>query len=109
MKKWIPLIFIVIGMAAIVGASVSTRYPVGQPVASSVYTEPFDPCDPAYKFLQPPPKDWSEKFGYNERTALIHAISELRVVVATQGKRLMALEAIHKNELTPKDPNEAKR
>ena len=68
------------------------RYPVGQPVPASVYTELFDPCDSAYKFLQAPPKDWTDQFGNNERTMLIHAVSELRVVVAAQGKRLMDLE-----------------
>ena len=96
----------------------ASRYPVGQPVPASVYTEPFDPCDPAYKFIQTnfgepnkpkwqaAPDDWILKFGNNERTMLIHSISELRVVVAQQTKRLMVLEAIHKDELTPKDPNE---
>lgn len=83
----------------------SQRYPVGQSVPASVYTEPFDPCDPAYKFLQAPPKDWAEKFGNNERTALIHAVSELRVVVAAQSKRLLALEALHKNELAQMELN----
>ena len=119
------------------------RYPVGQPVPASVYTEPFDPCDPAYKFIQTnygepnkpkwqaAPDDWIQKFGNNERTALIHSISELRVVVAAQSKRLMALEDWQKKQpafdpnhtgdlrsvwmrtdmngilyLSPKDPNE---
>lgn len=100
MKKALILIWI-LALCALIsnGAAQLTRYPVGQLVASSVYTEPFDPCDPAYKFLQPPPKDWAEKFGANERTMLIHAISELRVVVAAQGKRLMALEEWQKSHV----------
>ena len=106
-NRWLVLSISCFVMGILVFAGVQ-RYPVGQPVAPSVYTEPFDPCDPAYKFMVPPPKDWAEKFGNNERTMLIHAVSELRVVVAAQGQRLLALEAIHKDELTPKDPNEEK-
>ena len=125
MRKWIALIVICVGMTAVVLATVSTstpRYPVGQPVPASVYTEPFDPCDPAYKFLQPPPKDWADKFGNSERTCLIHAISELRVVVAVQGQRILELEkglkdvdwdllprkitTIESKPVTGKDPNE---
>ena len=87
-----------------------SRYPVGQAVPAEVYTAPFDPCDPAYKFFQihygepnkprwqAAPDDWVRQFGDSERTMLIHAVSELRVVVAAQGKRLLALEAWQKNQ-----------
>lgn len=126
MKKALILIWILALLALISnGVAQLSRYPVGQPVPASVYTEPFDPCDPAYKFLQPPPKDWAEKFGYSERTMLIHAISELRAVVAQQGKRLMALESglkdvdwdrlprktvtIESSPVSSNDSNEAKR
>lgn len=68
------------------------RYPVGESVPVEVYTASFDPCDPAYRFLAPPPKDWIVQFGNNERTMLIHAVSELRVIVAEQGRRLLELE-----------------
>lgn len=80
------------------------RYPVGQPVPAPVYTEPFDPCDPAYKFIQTnygepnkpkwqaAPDDWVRKFGNNERTMLIHAVSELRVVVASLSKEVAGLK-----------------
>lgn len=70
------------------------RYPVGEAVPVETYTEPLDPCDPdpAHKFLALPPEDWARQFGNNERTMLIHAVSELRVIVAAQGKRLLELE-----------------
>ena len=83
------------------------RYPVGESVPSTVYTAPFDPCDPAYKYLAPPPKDWAGPFGNNERTMLIHAVSELRMVVAAQGKRLIELEKRVKAS-EPVDPNTVK-
>lgn len=97
-------------------AQTAKRYSTG--VSSGIYTEPFDPCDPAYKFLQirygdpnnphwqAAPDDWIQKFGNNERTCLIHAISELRVVVAAQGRRLLDIES--KPNIDKKDPNEVK-
>lgn len=88
------------GLVAVCQAVMGVRYPVGQNVPHEVYTAPFDPCDPIYKFLRPPPPDWAERFGDNERTCLIHAVSELRVVVSAQSKRLVELEAYHK------DPND---
>ena len=99
------LLFVILVGGAACAAPMFIRYPVGRPVPAEVYTAPFDPCDPAYKFMVPPPKDWADKFGNNERTMLLHAVSELRVVVAQQAKRLIALEAYHKDEFTPKDPN----
>ncbi len=87
--------FLVLGM---------NRYPVGQPVPASVYTEPFDPCDLAYKFFQirygdpnnpkwqSAPDEWIKLFGNNERTMLLQTISELRVVVANLGKKTGELE-----------------
>ena len=56
------------------------------------YSKLYDPNRPEYKFLQPAPKDWTDRFGDTERTCLIHAISELRVVVAAQSRRLLELE-----------------
>jgi len=111
MRKLDLLIGVILAIGIITAAILATgpRYTVGQPVPASVYTEPFDPCDPAYKFLQPPPKDWADQFGNNERTCLIHAISELRVVVAAQGKRILELEAWRqKHDPKPVDPNEVK-
>jgi hypothetical protein len=52
----------------------------------------YDPNDPAYKFIPEAGADWIEKFGNSERTRLLHTISELRVVVAGQNKRLRDLE-----------------
>ena len=78
------------------------RYPVGKPVPTDVYTASFEQDD-IYKFLQTDygepnkpklqsaPNDWIEKFGDNERTLLFHTISELRVVVANQGQRIVTL------------------
>ena len=93
-------IIITLVLACMAGAAMN-RYPVGRPVQVEIYTMPFtgNPCDPndpsfdmAYKFLQMPTKDWTDQFGANERTLLIHALSELRVVVAAQSRRLMDLE-----------------
>lgn len=52
----------------------------------------YDPNDRAYKFIPEAPDDWIAEFGTSERTRLLHSISELRVVVAAQGKRILALE-----------------
>lgn len=118
MRTWLVIIVVALLAGLCFAGSVFVRYPVGQPVPAEVYTAPFDPCDPAYKFMVPPPKDWAEKFGNNERTMLIHAVSELRVVVAAQSKRLLALEEWQKKQPVwdPNDngtdvnavPNEAK-
>ena len=70
----------------------------------------YDPNDPAYKFIPAAPKEWTDKFGDNERTRLIHSISELRVVVAAQSKRILELEEWKKEQpkfgYTPQDINE---
>jgi hypothetical protein len=78
------------------------RYPIGRPVPPEIYTAVCDPCDPIYKFIPPADPSWTEMFGDNERTRLIHSISELRVVVVDQGIRLLGLE----KALDPNDPNE---
>lgn len=129
MRSLVSLIIAAV-LTSVIVAGTSTRYPVGQPVPSSVYTEPFDPCDPAYKFLeirfgdpnnlrwQSAPDDWISKFGNNERTMFLHETSKLKVVVAglarevlalraevaAQGKRLAALEEWRKKQGTF-DPN----
>lgn len=102
-NRWLVLSVLCFVMGMLVFAGVQ-RYPVGQPAPASVYTEPFDPCDPIYKFIQinygepnkpkwqAAPDDWILKFGNNERTMLLHSISELRVVAAAQSKRILALE-----------------
>jgi hypothetical protein len=59
----------------------------------------YDPNDPIYKFIPEADPSWIKEFGDNERVRLIHSISELRVVVANMGKRLLELE---------KEPNEVK-
>ena len=82
------------------------RYRVEVP--SDVYTIQYDPNDLVYKFLSQPPLNWTEQFGDNERTAIIHAISELRVVVVEQGRRLLALEKFNKDsfDIAAWDPNQ---
>lgn len=79
------------------------RYQTGR-VEPGVYTAVFDCNDPAYRFfqtnygdpnvpkMQSAPDDWVLRFGDNERTMLLHAVSELRMVVASQGARLRVLE-----------------
>lgn len=62
----------------------------------------YDQNDGIYKFIPSAPEDWLKLFGDNERTRLLHSISELRVVVANQGRRILELEA----KLKPKEPNE---
>jgi hypothetical protein len=109
------VIGVLIGMCFMLAAMV--RYPVGQAVPAEVYTAPFDASDGLYKFfqtdfgepnspgkphvakLQAAPDEWIKQFGNNERTALFHTISELRVVVANQSRRIMALEARDPNGL----------
>jgi len=100
--------WIAVGMMLIICMSM-VRYPVGQPVPMGVYTEPFSPEDGIYKFMQivylsdpndpnspkkvqAAPDDWISAFGNNERTMLFHTLSELRVIVAQQGNRLINLE-----------------
>ena len=102
------VILLLIAVAAMEGG-----YQVGQPVSTTVYTEPFDVNDLAYKFfqtnygepnapkLQSAPDDWVQRFGDSERTLLLHAVSELRVIIAIQNKRILELEK-------RKDPNEVK-
>jgi hypothetical protein len=63
---------------------------------NTVSFDAYDPNDAIYRYIAPADPSWIEKFGDDERTRLIHSISELRVVVAAQSKRLLALE----------DPNE---
>jgi len=71
-------------------------------VAMEMTTESYDPNDGAYKFIPEAPADWREQFGTNERTRLLHSISELRVVVARQGRLLMEMRDPNKV-----DPNES--
>lgn len=104
-NRWFALSVLCFVMGILVFAGVQ-RYPVGRPVPAEIYTVLFDPCDPAYRFFQlrygepneptrwqSAPSDWVARFGDNERTMLLHAVSELRVIVAAQGRRILALEA----------------
>ena len=52
----------------------------------------YDPNDEIYSYLPEPPGHWKEKYGDVERTRLIHALSEQRIAIALQGKRLKELE-----------------
>jgi hypothetical protein len=61
--------------------------------------KPYDPNDAAYKYIPAAPPDWIEMFGDNERTRLLHTISELRVVVGNIGKRMME-PVVDPNEVT---------
>lgn len=95
------LIGIMIGLCFMLAAMV--RYEVGRAVPANVYTVPFE-ADGIYKFMQTnygepnkpkiqsAPDDWIKQFGNNERTLLFHTLSELRIVVAAQAKRIAALE-----------------
>ena len=85
------------------------RYPVGDNVPVEVYTTKFEP-DGIYKFLQTKylsdpndpnstvkiqaaPDDWVQAFGNNERTLLFHTISELRVIMSAQSRKILELES----------------
>jgi hypothetical protein len=72
----------------------------------------YDPNDPIYKFIPEADPSWIKEFGDNERTRLLHTISELRFVVAMQGKRMMELEQWLKTQYgldeLYSDPNEVK-
>ena len=119
-EAWAPALAIVVFVIVGAVAMAAGRYQVGEPVSLGVYTETFDVNDPAYKFmqiiygdpnsqtLQAAPDDWVQQFGNSERTLLLHAVSELRVVVASQGRAIMDLEArIDEMELRHEesDPN----
>ena len=52
----------------------------------------YDPNDEIYSYLPEPPGHWKEKYGDVERTRLIHALSEQRIAIALQGRRLKELE-----------------
>jgi hypothetical protein len=64
----------------------------------------YDPNDPIYKFVPKAPEDWITRFGASERTRLIHAVSELRVVVLAQNKLLQELKTWHDTQIVV-DPN----
>ena len=59
---------------------------------TTVYPDIYDPNDEIYSYLPEPPGHWKEKYGDVERTRLIHALSEQRIAIALQGKRLKELE-----------------
>ena len=118
--RWTLAIIGVLGVVCMAAG----RYQVGQSVSPTIYTEQFDGSDPAYKFfqttfgdandpnVQAAPDDWVGQFGDSERTLLLHTISELRVVVASQGRKLMDLESrIKEIELRHEetDPNGGER
>jgi len=64
----------------------------GIEIKNCTFDDSYDPNDPIYQLIPEAPSDWIEKFGDTERTRLIRCLSELRVVVALQGKRLKELE-----------------
>ena len=123
-RQWFEFISIVVFVIVSAVAIGAGRYQVGQSVSPTIYTEQFDGSDPAYKFfqitfgdandpnVQAAPDDWVGQFGDSERTLLLHTISELRVVVASQGRKLMDLESrIKEIELRHEesDPNGGER
>lgn len=62
----------------------------------------YNPDDPIYRYIVPADETWTDKFGDTERVRLIHAISELRVVVNNQGRLLQQM--LDPNGV--KDPND---
>ena len=64
-------------------------------------TESYDSQHAIYKFIPPADRSWTDRFGDTDNTRMKYTVSELRVVVAEQGKRLLALELV--------DPNEVKK
>lgn len=81
------------------------RYQVGKFLSPDIYTQNYDPNDPIYRYIPPAESSWIEQFGDNERTRLLHSISEIRVVVAAQSKRLFELESRFP-DVNGVDPNE---
>jgi len=71
----------------------------------------YDPNDPIYKFIPLAGEDWIDRFGDTEKTRLYHAISEIRVVVATQTRAIIELQDLCRRfkpdglVLDPNDPN----
>lgn len=53
----------------------------------------YDANDPIYQFIPIPPANWVESFGDNERSRVLHSVSELRLVLATMGRTIITLEA----------------
>ncbi len=68
-------------------------------------TVAYDPNDAIYKFIPVAGDDWIEQFGDTDDTRMKHTVSELRVVVASVSKRLLALE----NQNVVVDPNDVKK
>lgn len=102
-------IAIVLMLAMVACGAGLVRYPIGRLVPAEIYTAPFDPCDPGYKFfqirygdpnapvLQSAPDDWIAKLGDNERTMILHTLSELRLAVVALSRQVAEQKA---------DPNE---
>ena len=68
----------------------------------------YDPNDPIYKFIPEAGDDWKKTFGDTDDTRMKHTISEIRVMVAQIGQRLLVLENLaDPNESV--DPNEVKQ
>ena len=61
---------------------------------SDVRISEYDPNDVIYQYIPPAPELWRDEFGDNERTRLLHSISEIRTVVANQGGKLREIEKI---------------
>ena len=57
----------------------------------------YDPNELIYQYIPPAHETWRQQFGDNERTRILHTISELRVSLALLNDRVKKLEA--------KDPN----
>jgi len=101
----VPYVFVGVLIGVLIGYFV---VPYCQAMDNGRVTgDSYDADNPAYKFIPAAPGEWIERFGDNERTRLLHTISELRVVVADQGRRLIALEKeIDYVDINPKDEGE---
>ncbi len=67
----------------------------------------YDPNNPIYKFIPEAGDDWKKAFGDTDDTRMKHTISEMRVIMAGIGRRLLVLENLaDPNEVV--DPNGVK-
>jgi hypothetical protein len=53
----------------------------------------YDPNDPIYQWIPIPPDGWVEIHGDNERSRVLHCISEMRLALGTMGRKIIDLEA----------------
>lgn len=52
----------------------------------------YDANDAIYQFIPVPPDNWVDQFGDNERSRVLHSLSELRIVLGTMGRTMITMQ-----------------